>query len=241
MGSATQVLCARLRCYRSCCSRRKWASQQPVALDQRPQSHRMHCRAVEQRRRHRTAVSHPAPALPRPRDGSDSGSRKQASKMTTMLAERRKRASRARIAGADGKSATFSPCSERIHHLHSQQRQVASHLAAALALQHLTSHRNRSTRLHRSSDIESAHENKPAALDQRPQSHRMHLRAVEQRRRHRTAVSHPAPALPRPRDGSDNGSRLPRSPPAPALPRPRDGSDSGSRKQASKQDDDHVG
>ena len=78
--------------------------------------------------------------------------------MTTVLAERRKRASRARIAGADGKSATFSPCSERIHHLHPQQRQVASHLAAALALQHLTSHRNRSTRLCRSSDIESAHE-----------------------------------------------------------------------------------
>ena len=154
MGRATQVLCAHLRCYRSCSRRNDAATRSAVAV--------LSMQPAQVSPEETRAAASPATGPFTASASCDMDGHGRVigllGLMTTVLAERRKRASRARIAGADGKSATFSPCSERIHHLHPQQRQVASHLAAALALQHLTSHRNRSTRLCRSSDIESAHE-----------------------------------------------------------------------------------
>ena len=154
MGRATQVLCAHLRCYRSCSRRNDAATRSAVAV--------LSMQPAQVSPEETRAAASPATGPFTASASCDMDGHGRVigllGLMTTVLAERRKRASRARIAGADGKSATFSPCSERTHHLHPQQRQVASHLAAALALQHLTSHRNRSTRLCRSSDIESAHE-----------------------------------------------------------------------------------
>ena len=104
VGRATQVLCAHLRCYRSCSRRNDAATRSAVAV--------LSMQPAQVSPEETRAAASPATGPVTASASCDMDGHGRVigllGLMTTVLAERRKRASRARIAGADGKSATFS-------------------------------------------------------------------------------------------------------------------------------------